>query len=179
MSGVAGESPAESTPSVFSNHVRYVLDREFERADRSNGRAGTIFKAQIAILTVAIGVIAIVYRDGHGLMLDVATAGIFGVAAFIAVVALLAAAFGQSIAVKSTLTDEQTFDKMLSPEHWYADANALYVTACRDRDSVIELRKSNDKRALVTDIALWCQVVSVILAVAAIGHEVASRLGYV
>ena len=72
------------------------------------------------------------------------TARIFGGAAVVAVLALLAAAFGQSIAVKSKLTDDPTLDKMLSSEHWHRDPNAYYVTACRDRDSVDELRKSND-----------------------------------
>jgi hypothetical protein len=177
LSTAAGDGV--EAPSIFAAHIRYVLDREFERADRSTRRAETLFKSQVAILTVAVGLIAFVYRDGHSIALDVNTVQLFAGAAAMAVIAMLAAAFGQSIAVKSSLTDDPTLNEMLSSERWPSDPNALYVTACRDRDSVGELRQSNTKRARVTDVALWFQVGSVVLAVAAVVHEVARHIDWI
>jgi len=48
--GVADEPPVADSLSISRNILRYVLDREFERTDRTISRAESIGKMQISIL---------------------------------------------------------------------------------------------------------------------------------
>ena len=170
---------AGNTPSIFAEHLRYVLDREIERSARTTSRAETIFRSQVALLTVAVSIAAFLYRDGRGPKLFHPTVGILAFAILVAVGSLLAAAFAQSIATRTTGTSEESIEMMLSPEHWHDDPDALYVTACRDKDSIRALRTSNGSRGYTADWALWLQTSSIVFAVVGVSYEAARRIGWI
>ena len=48
--GVADAPPVADSLSIFAEHSPHVLDREFERTDRTISRAESIGKMQISIL---------------------------------------------------------------------------------------------------------------------------------
>lgn len=178
--GNVGANPhhVADSPSIFAEHLRYVLDREFERNAQTISRAESIGKMQTSMLTIVLAAIVFICRDGHRVTITPATTWTFGISIAAAVISLLLATWARSGAIKTSGTDDKTLDSMVG-ERWHNSPEALFIVAKRHRQSIKQLRIHNKRRSRLADVALYFQAGFIVLAVTAVGYEVASRVGWV
>jgi hypothetical protein len=176
MNGADDDGSVDDPRSAFAEHIRDVLDREYDRTTRGIARAETIVKTQLSIITVIIAASGFILRGNAHVTVHCATVVIFIGALLAGIASLALAAYGQAKATRSSATSLKTIDDMVSPEHWTREPDPKYIVANRDRDTIRALRKTNHERAEIIDRALVLQVTFIALAVIGAVVEFAVRL---
>src|SRR5690625_4114505 len=173
---VDGMSRATDAPQVYFDHINERLSTEYRWKDGLIARAETIVKTTLAVLTVSVSFAAFALGADLGLDVNLLTTGFACLALVAAVTAVILGAFAQSRSWHVAVTSNDTIAEFTTERYWRNHkVDSLYAVACLNARELFAIRKSNQERVKLCNLALWSQVLAVFLAGAAVLAEVGGR----
>jgi hypothetical protein len=156
--------------------VKDLLDAEYDRRKRMEDRGAAIVTSSATLLTLIVGLAALVTGQGFVVTSGLAVAALFG--AMIAFV--VSAAFG--IAVRTyglpyTTVDRDNLNQVTSHAFWTMPADeALREDVAQQAGTIRSLRAATERKDKWVNASLVSQVAAIALLIAAIGFELLARM---